>query len=420
MKRLLVFFAVIVLALSLSACKTGDPIPGGNETAEQSKGAETTVQTPDKPGNKLPDGINPDDYAEFVQFDLPENFREAAVAQMRKQASVVWSPEYTFSYGNTYDNWGFKMTYSAGKQYTGLPYGNMNCCMSEFQKYLDEHGGRFAATPKNGYNDVMGTQCSTSINLSLQLFYPKACGVSDSWMPSYHSKFIGINLGGYEAPDGMKRCLDIVTLNGEKKMYECYALADMGDVILGKDDERAVTHVRMVSAKAVVVRNGAGEINPNRSYLVCIEQTDSFDKTRKDVNTTWWVDHKYTFDTLAKSGWVPITFECYKDNISVYPYIALDELPTADMLSKGTLGGTVSTDYTLNYIHLSIYDKAGKLVNRVVKNNIFDGNKDNLRKHAFSLFNDSLKAGTEYTFVLDAGIAAGNAELCRVDFTYKG
>ncbi|MBQ6703055.1 MAG: hypothetical protein IJN17_08910 [Clostridia bacterium] len=420
MKKLLVFFAIIVLAITVSACGSDKPSPNDNETTVQTAEPETTEQPDNKPANKLPDGINPDEYAKFVQFDLPENFREAAVAQMRKQATVEWTPEYTFSYGNTYDNWGFKMTYTAGKKYTGLPYGNMNCNMSEFQKYLDEHGGKFAAKAENGYNDVMGTQCSTAINLSFQTFFPEACKVSDSWWPSYHSKFIGINVGSYEAPDGMKRGVDIVAHNGEEKMYESYALADMGDVIISKDDERAVTHVRMVAAKAVVARGANGQINPNRSYLVCIEQTDSFDSTRKDVNTTWWVDHKYTFASLYQGGWVPVSLECYKDNVSVYPYIALDEIPTADMLAKGTLGGTVSTDYTLNYIHLSIYDKAGNLVNRVVKNNSFDGSKENLRKHAFNLFNDSLKAGTEYTFVLDAGIAAGNAELCRVDFTYNG
>ena len=203
-------------------------------------------------------------------------------------------------------------------------------------------------------------------------------------------------------------------------MYDSYALADMGDVIISKDDERAVTHVRMVASKAVISRGANGKINGNRSYLQCIEQTDTFDKTRKGVNTTWWVDHKYTFATLYQAGWVAVSLECYKDNVSVYPYIALDQIPTDSMLAKGALGGTVSTDYTLNYVHLSIYDKEDKLVNRVVKNNSFDGSKENLRKHASALFNDSLKSGTEYTFVLDAGIAAGNAELCRVYFTYNG
>ena len=37
-----------------------------------------------------------------------------------------------------------------------------------------------------------------------------------------------------------------------------------------------------------------------------------------------------------------------------------------------------------------------------------------------NLFNDSLVAGEEYTFVCEAGIASGAAELARVKFTHKG
>ena len=146
MKKILVFFAAIILTLSLYACETDKPEINNTETSntevtEQTEEPETTVQPDNKPANKLPDGIDPDDYAKFVQFDLPENFREAAVAQIRKQATVVWTPEYSFSYGNTYDNWGFEMKYTAGKTYTGLPYGNINCCMSEFAQNLQLYVG---------------------------------------------------------------------------------------------------------------------------------------------------------------------------------------------------------------------------------------------------------------------------------------
>lgn len=417
MKKFLVLFAALLLCLALTACGDSKKQSGGDETTAETQGGDV-VETPKV--SSLPEGINPEDYHKFVQFELPENFREAAVAQMRKQAAVVWTPEYTFTYGNKFDNWGFEKTYEAGKKYTGLPYGSMNSSIEEFQKYLDEHRGRFATKSENGYYDVMGTQCNTAINLSFQQFFPDACGASEVFMPSYSDKFIGIKVGDYEAPEGVKKGLDIMEANGEQKIYESYALADKGDVIMGKNDETQVTHVRMVAEKAVVVRAANGQVNGNRSYLVCVEQTDSWDATRKDINTTWWMDHKYTFNSLFQGGWVAVSLECYKDNVSVIPYLALDMEITPEMLAKGNLNGTVSSDYPINYMHLSIYDKAGKLVNRIVETNPYDGRKEGLRKHSFNLFNDTLKVGTEYTFVIDAGIARGNAELCRVDFTYAG
>lgn len=418
MKKFLLLVAAMLLCLALVACATEPKDPVGAETGD---GTETQAPEVDStPKNKLPDGIKAEDYYKFVTFDLPTDFRQAAVDFMRKQASVTWTPEYTFTYGNKFDNWGFSLTYQAGVKYTGIPYGSMNSSIEEFQKYLDEHRGRYATNSQNGYYDVMGTQCNTAINRSLQQFYPEADGESKQYMPSYSDLFVGKKVGDYVAPEGVKKGLDIIAANDIQTIYESYALAKTGDVIMGKNDETAVTHLRMVAAEAVVSRNGTGEINPHRSYLVCVEQTDTFDSTRKDVNTTWWMDHKYTFDTLAKAGWVAVTFECYETNTSFIPYIALDQEITADMLSKGNLNGTVSSDYPIAYIHMSLYDSTGKLVNRVVKFNTYEGRKETLRKHTFNLFTDDIKAGQQYTFVLDVGIARGNAELCRVDFTYNG
>ncbi len=420
MKKILLLVLAIVLCFTFVAC--GDKGESPNPDNETVGGNEEQTNKPNETPkeNALPEGIKAEDFYKFVQFELPENFREAAVEQMRKQAAIQWTPEYTFTYGNKFDNWGYEKTYEAGKTYTGLPYGALNSNMSEFQKYLDEHRGRYATISDDGYYKVMGTQCNTALNLSYQLFYPKACEDSGGYMPSYPDKFIGVKLGDIVVPEGVKKTLDICAANDEQAIYESYALADKGDPIMGKNDETWVTHVRMVAEKAVVVRGANGKVNPNRSYLVCVEQTDSWDKTRTDINTTWWMDHKYTFSSLYQAGWIAVSLDCYKDNVSVIPYLALDEEITAEMLSKGNLVGTVSSDYPVNYVHLTIYNKAGKIVNRVIEVNEYKGNKVNLRKQSFNLFTDKLTVGTEYTFVLDAGIASGNVEFCRIDFTYAG
>ena len=421
MKKILLLVLAIVLCFTFVACGDKGETQKPNDETVENNGEQTNDNAETPKVSALPEGIKAEDFYKFVQFELPENFREAAVEQMRKQAAVEWTPEYTFTYGNKFDNWGYEKTYEAGKKYTGLPYGALNSCMSEFQKYLDEHRGKYATISNDGYYEVMGTQCNTAINLSLQLFYPDACHDSGAYMPSYPDKFIGVKLGDIVVPEGAKKTLDIINANDPQAIYESYALADKGDVTMGKNDETWVTHVRMVAEKAVVVRGANGKINPNRSYIVCVEQTDSWDTTRTDgVNTTWWMDHKYTFNSLHQAGWVIVSFDIYKDNVSVIPYIALDQEITADMLSKGNLVGTVSSDYPVNYVHLTIYNKAGKIVNRVVEQNTYEGNKVNLRKQSFNLFNDSLVPGTEYTFVLDAGIAHGNTEFCRIDFTYTG
>lgn len=421
MKKLLLFIAVLALCFSLAACgDTETPVDVDETNAIEETDGEQNPGGTEPAENTLPEGIDPKNFYKFVQFELPTDFRQAAVQGMRDQAAVEWYPEYTFTYGNKFDNWGYELTYKAGTKYTGLPYGALNSNMWEFAKYLEEHDGKYATTTDEGYFAVMGTQCNTAINLSLQKFMPTAAGISGAFMPSYPDQFIGIKVGDYDVKEGEQVSLNICTANGADKMYESYALADAGDVIMGKNDEKGVTHLRMVAAKAVVQRNNAGKINPHRSYLVCVEQTDTFDKQAKGKQTTWWLDHAYTFDTLYTSGWIAVSFDCYNTGKSVIPYIALDQEITPEILEKKTLTGTVTSDYPINSVYLSIYDKDNKLVSRQTQINDYDGKKVGLRKMSVNLFNDSLVAGEEYTFVCEAGIASGAAELARVKFTHKG
>ena len=64
-----------------------------------------------------------------------------------------------------------------------------------------------------------------------------------------------------------------------------------------------------------------------------------------------------------------------------------------------------------------LLDKNGNSVKHVVIHDMATVRSLPLRNHITPLFNN-LETG-EYTFVLTAGIAIGNAELARVDFTYN-
>lgn len=419
MKKIVALVLVIVLCSILCACNGSDK--GGVQAQTTGAGEGEATSPAETEGQKatLPEGINPNDYYKFVTLDLPEgSLREAAVNYMYEQANVVWTPGKTFTYGNTYDHWAYKLTYEAGKTYHGLPYTHLSASIGEFTKLMGENGGKYTGTSESG-NEVMGAQCNSSICHSFQQFTPIVCKTSRQYMPSYKDEFIGKICGNYNVPDGVERTVDIIHANTQEAMFEAYAMADMGDVIMTNDDTRGVVHDRMVAKKAVVTRSANGKINGNRSYLITVEQTDTFDSSRKDgVNTTWWVDHQYTFTQLYETNYVPVTFEVYETNIGVVPYIALDKEPNASALSKGVVDGTVSSDYPVRYVHISLLDKAGNLVNREIQRNNYDVMKVGLKKYSVNLF-DGVKAG-EYTLLIEAGICRGDAELARVDFTYNG
>ncbi len=417
MKKFLALVLAFSFCLALVSC-------GNNGGTQQDTTAVTTGQggeqtdpgtTDEKPKSSLPEGINPDDYYKFVQFELPEDFRQAAVDHMRKQASIVWSPKNNFGYKHDFGDWKFELNYTVGTTYTGLPYAAMMSTIEEFQKVLKENKNKYPSTA-DSYYDVMGVQCNTSITHSMQQFTPRADGTSRTFMPSFTDEFFGKICGNYKVPAGVETSAEIINANTQDVMYQAYSAAKKGDVIMTKDEPRGVSHLRMVVDCVITEKNG--KINPNRSYLVTIEQTDTFDATRTDTKTTWWVDHQYTFTQLLATNYIPVTIEEYETGVSVIPYLALDSVSESS-LSNGMLSGTVSSDYPIKYCYVSLYNKNGKLVNRVIQQDPYDTYKINLRKHSFNLFNESIVAGEEYTLLIEAGLCAGNAELCRVNFKYK-
>ena len=86
MKKFLLLIAAMLLCLALVACGDEPKDPAGVET-----GDETGTQSPvvdDTPKNKLPDGIKAEDYHFFKTFDLPADFRQAAVDFMISHGGI--------------------------------------------------------------------------------------------------------------------------------------------------------------------------------------------------------------------------------------------------------------------------------------------------------------------------------------------
>lgn len=430
MKKITLFLLVFALCLGLVSCNNTEQPTGDETKVEQtnSESAEDEAQSEGdlKPISALPEGIKPEDYAKFVQFELPENFRQAAVDHMRKMATLEWTPAVDYSFGLNRENWKYTFELKAGTTYTGLPYSSGNRAYDEFIRNINENGGKFLDTTpieemqQTGNNmKTWGVECNSSTNAAIQQFSPVAKNVARQYMPSFTDEFIGIVLGNIKVTPGLRKTQLIVSENDADTIYDGYAQLKLGDIIMQKNEDSGLCHVRMISVEPEIVRNAAGRINPSRSYVKCIEQTDAFDKTRTDgVLTTWRVDKMYTFTELYTKNYLPITLEVYQTNISVIPYLALDEVPTASILAKGVLSGTVSSDYPIQYCYLEIFDKNGELVSRVAQHERNGVDKINLRKYSVELLGD-LPAG-EYTFVVEAGLNCGHAELCRVDFTYNG
>ena len=174
------------------------------------------------------------------------------------------------------------------------------------------------------------------------------------------------------------------------------------------------------SSELVTTSSQQGRVINIRPVLP-IEQTNSFDKSRTDgVKTTWYVDHIYTFDALIEKNYVPITLESYNKEKSEceIPYLYLDNEITPEVLAKGTVANSsIKSNFPIRFMKAELLDKDGNSVKSTVVHDLHDTRSIPLRNHCSNLFS-GLENG-EYTFVVTSGIAIGNAELARVEFTYS-
>lgn len=411
MKKLMFLILALLTVSLLFSCGNDD----GNTPDEPVK--ETTAETEDNTPKVpiTPPEIN--DFYKYVLFDLPdEPFRDAIVSHMRKQASIEWVCGADFGVYEKFNSWGIDLSFKRGQKYTGIPYADTKVSYIQFEEALVN--GKYTCD-STAWKDVYGVQCVSSIMNSIQQFDPKTCGYSSDLTPGV-ADFKGVIVGDYKLPEDVKQTQQIIMANSPDVMYEAYASLKKGDIVVMQDLINDKSHLRVVAEDPVVVKNTAGKINKSRSYITCVEQTNSFDATRKDgVKTTWYLDHKYTFDSLITSYYVPVTLEIYNKHISEceLPYIGLSDEITAAQIQKKALGSNVKSNFPIRYVHMDVLDSNGVCVKRTMAYDMAKSFSVGLRKYSMQIL-EGLEAGN-YTFVVTAGIARGSAELARVEFTVQ-
>ncbi len=411
-KTVLLLLLIALLVLSLISCNNTTDSKNSdakNENIQETEISETQDELKDSILNIA------DNYKYFKSFDAPEgDYREIAYNYMLEMANYTWVAGEDFSI--TWKNEGdFKVNldFKKGKTYYGLPYSEQRASLDQFANFV-EKGGTFTS-PTYYYEELIGNHCSSSMGLAYQqlIDFPYAGSL----------KPVGTRRGVIKLIDGLKQpegdttkswySEDVITLNGKEKIFEAYANMGRGD-ILGKFIKTS-GHSRMVS-KVEVQKSASGKILPSRSLVYTIEQTNAFDKINKNKNTTWWVDHSYTFQELLDTQFIPLTLEIFHNGNELEDaYIAFDTEITPESILK-SINGTVSSNFPLSYVRATVTDSEGKVVGEIYRRK-FDGTyKVNLRQH-FALLNiKNLESGT-YKFSLKAGIARGGFEIANFNFT---
>ena len=410
-KTLLLLMLAAVTAITLISCNGNKN--GNADTSKETNGTGDSTEAETKEQNDntvtIPEGS---DYSKI--FKAPEgDYREIAYNYMLAMANYKWVAGENFSIAWK-DQGDFKvdLNFKKGQTYYGLPYSEQRASLEQFSQFVAE-GGTFTY-PTYYYEEIVGNHCSSSMGLAYQhlIDFPYA----GSLKPVGDRRGVIKLCGDLKQPEGDTTkswySADVISLNGKEKIFDAYASMGRGD-ILGKFVEGS-GHSRMVS-KVEPVKSASGKLLPARSRVYTIENTNSFDKTA-DRNTTWWIDHSYTFQELLDTNFIPLTLEIFHTNEPIEDaYIVMKGKNSPETIAK-LINGTIESNYPLSYVRATITDSDGNVVSQIYRSKFDKTYKVNLRTNYSDLKISTLKSGT-YTFTLNAGIARGGFEIEKFDFT---
>lgn len=153
--------------------------------------------------------------------------------------------------------------------------------------------------------------------------------------------------------------------NGRHIMYDAYASVKPADGIYTQWNIPANSHMRMISAAPVVVRNEHGMIDGNKSYIIYIDQGSSWEEYNWD-NTDFWVqgdvDVQVSFEDLYSNGYLPFTFAELIGEDPIEPAVVSTVNPIPETVTiKDLLQITFYSNYAISHYSLELRDSAGNV-----------------------------------------------------------
>lgn len=205
--------------------------------------------------------------------------------------------------------------------YVGVPYNHMSSSLRRAQYVVDEDGYLkdwvYDLPAYDGLQCYLGGDCSSilqqawwtvsnSTNYMITANMFPACGYGTMPVGDYKCDFELKNI----KVDGVntKWSQQYIDANTPEKIYECYAACRYGDAIV--NHAKAGGHTRMLAMDPVVIKDQAGNIDPDYSYMLMHEQGGGYvvnDETK--IVTHGAAFKKFTFANLYYDWYIPISCE---------------------------------------------------------------------------------------------------------------
>lgn len=321
---------------------------GGNGES-QSKSKEEKEESTDMSDYEVPSYV-------FDHTPTADEMRQMAVKAMRDMLSVKWKTPEDFAYYKTGAAADKHYVFSAGTQYAGLPYTDINRSYFGFLEYYDAKTGMIKVDEiKKGQPDlgtavnaVIGNTCTGATGWATMAVCNSVGGTMGSFTLTYEHGFIPV--GDYVC-DNKVNSLDEFTTRrmceetGRDKMYECYAITKPADLVVMQNEDRSSGHSMMV-IDVVTERDANGKIIPDCSYITIQDQHVGFysyddpDQPGTKISYIGHIARRYTFPQMFDAMFVPVTtaeylgtkaYEPPKVEVSVKDIKSVTEMANAEI-----------------------------------------------------------------------------------------
>lgn len=373
------------------------------------------------------------------------NLRQSVIDYMKEQMNVYWTPAETFKYSNLTGASGFvpKTVFKKDTVYMGITYSNMRATLGEFKKVLDKTPVWNSSLGANVYtlsgvsgttdwNWVMGNHCSASMYHA----YQHVIRMHANSRGNVDMELVGLEKDLYSGVTSYTGT--IISLYGKEAMYEAYAEALKGDFVYKK---ASGGHTRIVQEVNVVRNETTGRIDPKKSTILMLEQTDTLESTvygnsshgttdwtpQTGYDSTWW-EHKYSFELLASGDSAAIILRPteFETGETEKHYVGITKKASKTTLERGKSDelGVVESNYPILSVIATIEtkDKVYKATSRALtqKNqfNVYELFTDD--KAAYDKAPDKMIyipdfKGQKYSYKLEVVLAAGTVVIDSFD-----
>jgi len=347
--------------------------------------------------------------------------REMVLSYMYETMTIPWTPATTLNYsgcGGPLLDCIHKFTFEAGQTYFGMPYTHKCGSLERMKEFMDENNvvdtSRLPTEGFNGWDYYLGNDCVDAMywawsQISATIHYEFT---EDMTVDLVEGTGI-LPVGDYKIPTkwadpAQPTTREITSVNG-MNMYKSYVQLKIGDGLLFGPG-----HGRMVADVPFVFYKENGDIDGDKSFVITHEQGQG---NYGGSHCTGIVFQKYTFNQLMTGGYVPITIQELRD-AKASP-VEINHTVSGSTVND-LLSGTVSSNYRINYVKVTIADANGTVLTsaKVYPADGTHTDSYDLTKLRDQLELDKLQSGTGYQCTVTMYV--GTEEKTVISGTYTG